>query len=317
MEAFVSCAAGLLTACCAAGLLGACGVPSRRDGGAGTSRRALVSAATDRVRALGGFVIECGMPFDAVEALATEVRMLALGERRPFESVERELAVGGTAGASAASAVLLALLAASPVGLVFGAALPGAWLGMRAVRRARVTKKHVEEAMPEAFGALSIALESGHSLAQAMRFVGRHADEPIRSEFMRVSFSIDCGIPASEALDAMLERMPAPCLDLVTLALKVSQRTGAPLKDLLAEAAAVAGERIELARALDVKTAQVRMSARLVAGMPLAMIAVLSLISVDFRAGAATPTGIASIALAIALDVVAWAVIKRVMEVRL
>ena len=59
--------------------------------------------------------------------------------------------------------------------------------------------------MPEAFGSLAISLASGYSLPQAMRFVGARSAEPIRTEFMRVSFAVNCGVPATEALDAMLQ----------------------------------------------------------------------------------------------------------------
>ena len=169
--------------------------------------------------------------------------------------------------------------------------------------------------MPEAFAALAIALGSGHSLAQGMRFVGSHAQEPVKSEFTRVSHAIDCGVPAASALDDLLERLPAPGLGFVSLALKISQRTGAPLRDLLADAAEMVGERMELARRLDVKTSQARMSARLVALMPVAMVGLLTLLSGDFRAGLAAPVGAGSVAVALALNLLAWWIIRRMMEV--
>ena len=169
--------------------------------------------------------------------------------------------------------------------------------------------------MPEAFGSLAISLGSGYSLAQAMRFVGARSAEPIRTEFMRVSFAVDCGLSAPEALDAMLERLRAPGLELVVLALKVSKRTGAPLGELLAEAAELCRERLELKRMLDVKTSQARMSARLVAGMPVAMIGLLTLLSSDFRKGLGTTVGALSIVLALVLNAVAWTIIRKIMDV--
>lgn len=218
---------------------------------------------------------------------------------------------------SLGAAALSALIAFSPIGACVGAVLPTVLLSATAARDRRAREKRVESAMPEAFNALSMALGSGHSLPQGMRFVGSHADEPVKSEFLQVSYSVSCGIPIGEALNDMLARLHAPGLDLVALALKVSRRTGAPLAGLLAEASSMVGERIELARMLDVKTSQARMSARLVAGMPCAMVVILSLLSEDFRQGLMTATGMASVAAAMALDVVAWSVIKRIMRVEL
>lgn len=68
--------------------------------------------------------------------------------------------------------VLLAVASLSSIGFVLGLVVP---FGVGAARDAfdRRREQHdVEEAMPEAFTALSMSLASGHSLAQGMRFVG-------------------------------------------------------------------------------------------------------------------------------------------------
>ena len=171
-----------------------------------------------------------------------------------------------------------------------------------------------EGAMVEAFGALAASMASGLSLAQAMRYVGSHAQEPVCTEFLRAEAQVACGVGMTEALDELVERLHAPGLDFVTLALKVSRRTGAPLSDVLGEAARLVRERVELRRKLDVRTAQVRMSARLVAGMPVAMVAFLAAASSDFREGIATVPGAASIAVALLLDGIAWSIIRAVMR---
>ena len=218
---------------------------------------------------------------------------------------------------SGACSVLLAIASLSPIGFVLGLAAPFGVGAARDTFDRRREQHDVEEAMPEAFTALSMSLASGHSLAQGMRFVGAHAQEPVHTEFLRVAAAIDCGISATDALDDLLVRIDAPGLSLVTLALKVSQRTGAPLAGLLSEASSMVGERIELKRRLDVKTSQARMSAHMVAAMPAGMCAVLALLSADFRRGLATPAGAGAVALGLALNVVALVVIRRIMRVEL
>ncbi len=126
-----------------------------------------------------------------------------------------------------------------------------------------------------------------------------------------------CGISSARALDDLVERLRVPGLELVALALKVSRRTGAPLADLLAEAARLASDRVELARRLDVKTSQARMSARLVSWMPVGMMGFLMLVSGDFRAGVATFEGMFSLVIALGLNLVAAMVIHRIMQVKL
>lgn len=311
MEEFVPIVIGALATACVAGIVSMNGLGTAQGGtGVGPASNAWLETVRSRAILLA-HLIGCAVP-------------PCIAEHRVIARCVDELAVSGVDSATRLGALLLvdaavgmacAVVALSPFGLIVGLAAPWVLLTARASRRERTERARVEAEMPEAFAALSIALGSGHSLAQGMRFVGGHAQEPVKTEFMRVSFAIDCGVPAAIALDELLERLPAPGLGLVSLALKVSQRTGAPLRGLLADAADMVGERMELARRLDVKTSQARMSARLVALMPVAMVALLMLLSKDFRTGLSTPVGIGSVAVALVLNIAAWGIIQRIMEV--
>lgn len=314
MEIAVSCCAGALCGLSSwFALRWADGARVRMAAARGSGARAAVRGAA---AALGPLLM-AAVPPAAADAALRELSLLKLPGAGRAGRLDRDAAVGLVALVSLASGLTGAVIAGFLAGAVAGALLPPALIAARASARERAERKKVEEAMPEAFGALAVSLGSGLSLAQAMRYVGDHAEEPVRTEFTRVSFSIACGIPAAEALADMIGRLRAPGLELVTLALSVSQRTGAPLKGLLADAAKLVDERIGLARKLDVKTAQARMSARLVAGMPVAMIVFLSLLSSDFRTGVATAPGALSVALALCMNAAAWLIIRRIMRVRL
>lgn len=318
MEAVVFCGIAGLVAFCVAGLLPSDAVASRPCG--------FAAGGVDQILLLTGRIFDRAPgAVDVLASLAEPFCDMGAAKRLLFGSS------GESGGAvldkrRAAAMVVLLMGVGSVVGGVASLSVPGALIGAGAPvialavaggRAKKATARDVERAMPEAFGALSIALGSGHSLAQAMRYVGVHSREPVRSEFMRVGFAIDCGFSATEALDGLITRLSAPGLDMVALALKVSQRTGAPLKDLLEEAARLVGDRIELQRTLDVKTSQARMSARLVAGMPVAMIVFLTLLSSDFRKGVATVSGAFCVLVALGLNAVAWLVIRKIMKVEL
>ncbi len=317
MEAVVFCGIAGLVAFCVAGLL---------PGGSASRSRGFVIGGIDQILMVAGRVFD-RVPgaVDVLAGLAEPFRDAAAAGRLPFgssggsegEVFDKRRAAGMVVLLMGAGLVAGGAVSLSVSGAIIGAAAPVMALAVAGGRAKRAASRDVERAMPEAFGALSIALGSGHSLAQAMRYVGVHSREPIRSEFMRVGFAIDCGFSAAEALDSLIRRLHAPGLDMVTLALKVSQRTGAPLKDLLEEAARLVGDRIELQRTLDVKTSQARMSARLVAGMPVAMIVFLTLLSSDFRKGVATVSGAFCVMAALGLNAVAWMVIRKIMKVEL
>ena len=78
--------------------------------------------------------------------------------------------------------------------------------------------------------------------------------------------------------------------------------------------AALAERQGEFERLLGVKTAQVRLSVRIVSLLPAAMLALLALVSPDFQAGLLTPTGLSCVALAAALDTTALLIIRRLMS---
>lgn len=322
MAEIVSLMVGVLAACSVWGMASAVCAPygALASGAAGAwdaevARAQLAARVVALARAAGAHVPVMPRGEGALDAWAAEAARVA----RPLVGAaadERVCARGLLALGCLGGAVAGAVIALSPLGALVGAVAPVAFCAGAAAKRSREQARRVESAMPEAFQALAISLGSGHSLAQALRFVGGHAQEPVRTEFLRVASALTCGVPAREALDELLRRLPAPGLELVATALAVSQRTGAPLKDLLAQAAGMVGERIELARRLEVKTAQARLSARLVTIMPLAMVGALALLSPDFRAGVSSPGGALAVAVALVLDGCAWLIIRRVMEVR-
>lgn len=236
MAIYLPVISGVLAAFAAWGLLAG----ERVRSSAGDAREG-VTAVLERAAATIGTRLPVGViacpRVDAACAVAARIARRAV----PRAGADARVAAGCAVLMIFAGGVAGWVLAASPAGVPVGCAATIAALAITGARERRAQGALVAETMPEAFHALSISLGSGHSLEQALRFVGNHAQEPIRTEFMRASFAMSCGVPAAEALDELLGRLPAPGLDLVALALKVSQRTGAPLKDLLAQAASILG----------------------------------------------------------------------------
>lgn len=312
MEAVVSCCIGVLVA---GGVGGALSVQASREEAARSHGKV---TAVYLIRKTGEGVLRSGLlPASMRDAALCELRACEVHGRRPWEYAGEADAAGALVATAAGCAALLAAASGSAVGGMLGLlAVPATVMG-RASARAHAERTRIETQMPEAFGALAVSLGSGLSIAQALRYVGSHAEEPIRGELVRASGAIMCGVPVAQALDELIERLEAPGLELVALAMKVSQRTGAPLGSLLADAARLAGDRIELLRQLDVKTSQARMSARLVAAMPVAMVGFLALFSTDFRAGLMTVPGTVSVLVALGLNGIALVAIRRIMKVRM
>ena len=86
------------------------------------------------------------------------------------------------------------------------------------------------------------------------------------------------------------------------------------MRSLFSRSAELVEEQVALRALLSTKTAQVRLSVRIVCLMPVAMVVLLSLISPEFRSGVTSATGIACVLVAAALDLVAILIVRRLMR---
>ena len=214
-------------------------------------------------------------------------------------------ACSGALGAAAACGAAGAI-----VGVVAWAAACVAFAGKR--RRERDLACAAQ--MPEVLRTLSGCLAAGQSLAQALVYLGANVSEPLGPEFARASFQVASGMPVEDAVDGLCRRVDAPGMALLGTALCISQRTGSPLGDLLHRCARMVSSAAALRRDLMVKTSQGRLSARIVACVPLLVVGVLVLISPDYRSGLATPLGRGALAVSALLDITALWLVRRVMS---
>lgn len=264
-----------------------------------------------------------------LERLGRTRPLAALRAREPFGRVARELAARAAAQGVEASAgcclaalacgtvllsVLTGILLASPVAAVACASVLVAATVARDAARAQRERRDVIAAMPGIYRTLSVALASGQTLAQAVSYVGAHERGPAARAFARMSLRLRCGSSTEEAVDRLAEELAAPGSELLATALVISHRTGSPLRDLLRRSAALAQRQGEFERMLGVKTAQARLSVRVVCLLPVVMICLLALISPDFQQGLLTPVGMGCVALAVLLDGVALLLIRRLVR---
>lgn len=229
-------------------------------------------------------------------------------------SLDRRRSCVALLGLIALAGALGAVAAGSWVGLVAGVALAVALVALRAARDARSRSEELARAMPAAFRSLAASLAAGRTLAQALAYVGAHGHRATRGAFSRSALRMSCGYSSQEALDGLVGELEAPGSELLACALSVSHRTGSPLMGLFERAARMIEGRQALAQELSVKTAQVRLSVRVVCVVPLLLVCALALLSPDYRAGLATPAGMASVAVAALLDALALLIIRRLVR---
>lgn len=302
----------VVCACClgVAALVATGGGSSRRASG-WASRKAVWLARELSVRLGAGPVVSAllGISSWVVASDALSWRLRHRGVIATRQESCAMILVAGLLGCLA-----LGLLSRSPLGVVVGAfgvmvAVP-LWESSR--RRAR--ERALIDEMPEVFRTLAMALGSGETLTQAIEYVGTHQNGYAGQAFVNTALRLRCGASTEEAMAELGRELEAPGVGLLTTALAIAQRTGSPLRGLFQSSAQLVERQGEYERMLAVKTAQVRLSVRIVCLLPLILVCMLSLISVDFQKGVGTFAGMASLAVAALMDGCALLIIRRMMR---
>lgn len=153
------------------------------------------------------------------------------------------------------------------VGILFMlGGLVAPWIHL-AVRRGR-RRKAFHGALPETLQLISGSLSAGLSLAQSMDTVVREGVDPIAAEFKRGLVETRLGVPLEDALEAIAHRFESKDFAWVIMAIKIQREVGGNLAELLDSVAATMREREYLRRQVRSLSAEGRLSAAVLSGLP-------------------------------------------------
>jgi len=141
----------------------------------------------------------------------------------------------------------LVLLPAAAVGWQ----LPRSYLRWSARRRLN----KLDNQLPDILNILAGSIRTGSSLLQALERIAREAEEPSRSEYLRVVRAISLGSPLETALLGLSERMPTEDVDMLVTAIGIQQQTGGNLGQILDLIATTVRERHRISREIEVLSA--------------------------------------------------------------
>ncbi len=135
-------------------------------------------------------------------------------------------------------------------------------------RRITQRRKKFEETFPEALTLIASSLSAGHTFLRAIQMMNEEAEGPLAEEFGRVVAETELGDPLVDALERMSARIAVRDVDWVVQAIKIQQEVGGKLADLLHTLADFIRAREEVRREIDVLTAEGRVSAFVLGGLP-------------------------------------------------
>ena len=181
--------------------------------------------------------------------------------RKKFYTVSAIMAVG--------TGLVLFLLSGSPllglVGLFIGAFGMPPWF-LSHCRNRRLKKFGIE--FPNAIDVITRGIKAGLPLNDCLRIIATEAAEPVKTEFRLIIESQALGLPLTEAISKLYERMPCPESNFFGIVLAIQQKTGGNLSETLGNLSKVIRERRKMRDKINAVSMEAKASAGIIACLP-------------------------------------------------
>ncbi len=225
--------------------------------------------------------------------------------------------VGVTAVTGLGLFLLITLISGSfLVGLlggILGLKLPGLLVEQKKNKRSEL----ITNQLPEALNIISNGLRAGFSFPQSMSTVSREMEPPLAEEFDRVLRENRVGKPMDESLKDLLKRSDNDDLNLMVTALLIQRQVGGNLAEVLDNISHTIRERVRIKGEIKTLTAEGRISAVILALLPLVVAGVIAVINPTYVGTLLQePLGLVLIVLAVLLQVTGVFIIRKIVDVQ-
>jgi len=161
---------------------------------------------------------------------------------------------------------------------VFSAGLFGVWLPFMKISRDRAQRlSKFEEQLPDAIDIMRRALMAGHPFNATLRLVAEDMEDPVGREFDQTFADINYGADVRRAMLGLLARVPSITVMALVTAILVQKESGGNLAEILEQIAKVIRGRFRFQRRVRTLSAEGRMSAWILALIPLVLVVAMTL----------------------------------------
>lgn len=238
------------------------------------ARRARITGALRRRLGVAGSEAAMLLRSDEHDAASQLTRLLAESGLGWSLSAFTKRTVSATLGGALAGL----LLGGAPLALLFALiALPIFWLVVWRARRQRY--ELCNQQMPQALEIMSLALRAGHPLPSALAVAAAEAPSPIADELRRAIDEHDLGRPIGDVLVGLGARLEdCESVHTFVVAVLVLQQTGGNLIAVIDRIVENARARAQYESRLRALTAEGRMSAKIMAFLPVIFVVAVTMI---------------------------------------
>jgi tight adherence protein B len=174
--------------------------------------------------------------------------------------------------------VMTRSFAMTAIGIAIAGALP--YFKLSGDRTKRIQK--FEEQLPDAIDMVKRALRAGHPFTGSIKLVSEDMDDPVAAEFGATFADINYGSDARRAMLGLLQRVPSVTVMALVTSILVQRETGGNLAEILDRISSVVRGRFKLQRKVKTLSAEGRMSAWILALVPLVLFAVIWITSPEY-----------------------------------
>lgn len=193
------------------------------------------------------------------------------------------------------------------------ATLPWFWLSSKRSARLKVFERQI----PEALDLIGRALRAGHSFPTAVKMVADEMPDPIAREFRTLYDETNFGVPQSEALTRLADRVPVDDMRYFVIAIMIQRETGGNLAELLDNISAIVRARLKLFGHIRTLSAEGRMSAWVLGLLPFAVALLVNIVNPKFMAVLWTdPMGLKLVGGALLLMVLGVLWMRKIIQIR-
>jgi tight adherence protein B len=213
------------------------------------------------------------------------------------------------------STVVLVLLGGLP-GLLLAVAVP---FGARLLVRVKAARRQAAFAdqLDDSLQLMASSLRAGHSLLRAVDAVSQDADRPTADEFARIVNETRVGRDLNDAMDEVAERMGSDDFTWVAQAVAIHREVGGNLAEVLDAVGHTIRERNSIRRQVKALSAEGKLSAVVLMGLPFGIIGFIYLTNPGYLAGfTESLVGYAMLGVAAVMMIVGGLWLKKTVAIR-